>query len=155
MLQALRMHVVGITNLVVEMDAQYVCGMLSNPDVQPNAAINRWIAAILLFDFKLIHVPAEKHHGPDGLSRRKPIPSEDDNEGDPEEWVDKVLSLILWLDTWNEHHPTHRTGMAKVFQATEGVSTLCNELTFPPASDKVCAHDSELPGILRYLAGGK
>jgi hypothetical protein len=149
------MHVVGITNLVVEMDAQYVRGMLSNPDVQPNAAINCWIAAILLFDFKLVHVPAEKHHGPDGLSRCKPIPGEDDNEGDPEEWVDEVLSLGLWLDTWNEHRPTHRTGTAKVFQATEGVSTLCDELTFPPASDKACAHDSELPGILRYLADGK
>ena len=68
-LRALRMHIVGVTNLVVEMDAQYVHGMLSNPDVQPNAAINRWIAAILLFDFKLVHVPAKKHHGPDGLSR--------------------------------------------------------------------------------------
>jgi hypothetical protein len=154
-LRALRMHVVGITNLVVEMDAQYVRGMLSNPDVQPNAAINCWIAAILLFDFKLVHVPAEKHHGPDGLSRREPIPGEDDNEGDPEEWVDEVLSLGLWLDTWNEHRPTHRTGTAKVFQATEGVSTLCDELTFPPASDKACARDSELPGILRYLADGK
>jgi hypothetical protein len=154
-LQALQMHVVGITNLVVEMDAQYVRGMLSNPDIQPNAAINRWIAAILLFDFKLVHVPTEKHHGPDGLSRREPIPGEDDNEGDPEEWVDEVLSLGLWLDTWNEHRPTHCTSTAKVFQATEGVSTLCNELTFPPVSDKACARDSKLPGILRYLADGK
>jgi hypothetical protein len=67
-LRALRIHVVGVTNLIVEMDAQYVKGMLSNPDVQPNAAINCWIAAILLFDFKLVHIPAEKHLGADGLS---------------------------------------------------------------------------------------
>ena len=26
------------------MDAQYVKGMLNNPDMQPNAAMNRWIA---------------------------------------------------------------------------------------------------------------
>ena len=84
-LRALRMHIVGIANLVIEMDAQYVRGMLNNPDVQLNTAINRWIAAILLFDFKLVHVPAEKHLGPDGLSRREPIPGEDDNEDDPEE----------------------------------------------------------------------
>jgi hypothetical protein len=31
------MHIVGITNLVIEMDVQYVRGMLSNPDVQLNA----------------------------------------------------------------------------------------------------------------------
>ena len=51
------------------MDAQYVRGMLKNPDIQPNATINQWIAAILLFDFNLVHMPAAKHHGPDGLSR--------------------------------------------------------------------------------------
>src|SRR6266404_1076667 len=50
------------------MDAQYVHGMLANPNIQPNATMNRWITAILLFTFKLVHVPAEKHQGPDGLS---------------------------------------------------------------------------------------
>ena len=154
-LRALRMHVVGITNLVVEMDAQYVRGMLSNPDVQPNAAINRWIAAILLFDFELVHIPAEKHHGPDGLSRREPIPGEDDDEGDPEEWVDEVLSLGIWLDTWNEHRPVHASTTATVFQATEGVSTLRDELMFPPPSDKARARDDELPKIYKFLANGK
>src|SRR6266852_2216182 len=44
-LRTLQVHIVGITNLVVEMDAQYVKGMLSNPDMQPNAAMNRWITA--------------------------------------------------------------------------------------------------------------
>ena len=97
-LRALRVHIVGVTNLVVEMDAQYVKGMLSNPDVQPNAAMNRWIAAILLFDFKLVHIPADKHQGPDGLSRREPIPGEDNEEDDPEDWIDKVLSLGIWIN---------------------------------------------------------
>jgi len=49
--------------------------MLKNPDVQPNAALNGWIAAIILFDFKLVHVLAEKHQGPDGLSRRERVPA--------------------------------------------------------------------------------
>lgn len=114
------MHVVGVTNLIVEMDAQYVCGMPSNPDVQLNTAINCWITAILLFDFKLIHIPTEKHHGPDGLSRCEPIPGEDNDEGDPEEWVDEVLSLGLWLDMWTEHRPVCSSGMTKKFQATKG-----------------------------------
>ena len=154
-LRALRMHIVGVTNLVVEMDAQYVRGMLCNPDVQPNAAINRWIAAILLFDFKLVHIPAEKHHGPDGLSRREPIPGEDDDEGDPEEWVDDILSLGIWLDTWHEHRPPRTSNTVKVFQATEGVSTLHDELTFPPPSEKARARDDELPKVYRFLADGK
>jgi hypothetical protein len=92
-LRALRIHIVGVTNLIVEMDAKFVKGMLSNPDVQLNATINRWIAAILLFDFILVHVPADKHIGPDGLSRREPVPGEDEDEGDPEEWIDNILSL--------------------------------------------------------------
>ena len=99
-LRALRLHLVGVRNLVVEMDAQFVKGMLANPDIQPNAAINRWIAAILLFDFTLVHVPADKHQGPDGLSRREPVEGEDDEEDDPEEWIDNTLSLGVWTATW-------------------------------------------------------
>ena len=44
---------------------------------------------IVQYDFGLIHILAEKHQGPDGLSRHKPIPGEDD----PEEWVDDYLAL--------------------------------------------------------------
>ena len=40
-LRALRVHIVGVTNLIVEMDAQYVKGVLKNPDVQPDVAVNR------------------------------------------------------------------------------------------------------------------
>ena len=74
--------------------------MLSNPDIQLNAAVNRWITTILLFDFKLVHVPAEKHLGANGLSRREPVPGEDSNDSDLEEWIDEVLSLGIWVDTW-------------------------------------------------------
>ena len=98
-LRALRVHIVGVTNLVVEMDAQYVRGMLKHPDMQPNAAINRWIAAIRLFDFSLVHIPADKHRGPDGLSRREPVPGEDAEDGDPEAWIDEVLSLGVWASS--------------------------------------------------------
>ena len=51
------------------MDAKYIKGMLNEPDLQPNATINWWIQGILLFDFALVHVPADKHKGPDALSR--------------------------------------------------------------------------------------
>jgi len=55
------LYLVSICNLIVKVDASYIKSMLSNPDIQPNTAINRWIAAILLFDFKLAHIPADKH----------------------------------------------------------------------------------------------
>ena len=67
-LKAVKLYVVVVTNFTVEVDAKYIKGMLNNPDIQPNATINRWIATILLFHFKLVHVPAAKHAGPDGLS---------------------------------------------------------------------------------------
>ncbi len=98
-LHALRIHIISVADLIVEMDAQYVRGMLANPDIQLNAAINQWIATIQLFNFKLVHIPAEKHQGPDGLSRHEPIPGKDDSDGNPEEWVDNDLSLSLWLNT--------------------------------------------------------
>jgi len=62
--------------------------MLSNPDAQPNAAINHWIAAILVFDFKLA---ADMHKGPDGLSRHEPAPGKE--EDDSEDWVHNALSF--------------------------------------------------------------
>lgn len=83
--------VIGAKRLVVEVDAQYIKGMLNKPDIHPNAAMNRWISAILLFDFELVHVPGNKHKGPDGLSRRRVA----------EEWVDEVLGCGVWVaGTW-------------------------------------------------------
>ena len=93
-LRASRLYLIGVRNLIVEVDASYIRGMLSNPDIQPNAAVNRWIAAILMFDFKLVHVPASKHKGPDSLSRREPAPGEGEHN-DPEDWVDSALSRHL------------------------------------------------------------
>jgi len=49
------------------MDTKFIKGMINNPTLHPNDAINRWISAILLFDFELVHIPANKHIGADGL----------------------------------------------------------------------------------------
>jgi hypothetical protein len=40
--RALCLHLVGVQHLLIEMDAQFIRRMLNNPDVQPNATINRW-----------------------------------------------------------------------------------------------------------------
>ena len=57
--QAVWVFIFGVTNLVVEMDAKYVKGMINNPDLQPKVTINRWIAGIPLFHFKLRHISAD------------------------------------------------------------------------------------------------
>src|SRR5271155_806976 len=69
-LKAVKTFIIGVQNLTVEVDAKYIKGMINNPDIQPNATINRWIAGILLFDFKLRHVSLKNHVPADGLSRR-------------------------------------------------------------------------------------
>ncbi|EPS93377.1 hypothetical protein FOMPIDRAFT_94700 [Fomitopsis schrenkii] len=42
-LRAYRLYLIGVQNLQVEVDAQYIKGMLNEPDLQPNATLNRWI----------------------------------------------------------------------------------------------------------------
>jgi hypothetical protein len=61
------LYLIGVRNLVVEVDAHYIKGMLQNPDIAPSVSINRWILAILTFHFELVHVPGTMH-GPDRLS---------------------------------------------------------------------------------------
>src|SRR5713101_993849 len=93
--------------------------MLNNPDIQPNAAINHWITAILLFDFKIVHVPADKHRRPDGLSRQPPLEGEDEEEEDPEDWVDEMLGLGIWVTSW----------MAEATQRTSAVVAVLGVVT--------------------------
>lgn len=52
--------------MVIEVDTQYIKGMINHPDIQLNAAMNCWLAEINTFDFKLCHVPATTHRGLDG-----------------------------------------------------------------------------------------
>jgi hypothetical protein len=61
------MFLMGVRNLIVEVNARYIKAMLNNPDIAPLASINQWIVSILTFHFKLQHVPG-KSHRPDGLS---------------------------------------------------------------------------------------
>ncbi|KAF8548034.1 hypothetical protein OG21DRAFT_1375258, partial [Imleria badia] len=35
-LRSVQVFIFGVTNLVVELDAKYVQGMINNPDLQPN-----------------------------------------------------------------------------------------------------------------------
>jgi transposase InsO family protein len=66
----MRLYLVGVKNLVIEVDAQCIKGMLNSPDQIPSATLNRWIEGILMIPFTLRHVSAKKHLAADGLSRR-------------------------------------------------------------------------------------
>jgi len=96
-----QLYTIGAKKLVVEMDAKFIKGMINNPTLHPNDAINRWISAILLFDFELVHIPADKHTGADGLSRRPRAPEDDELESaeDLENWIDTNAGFFIELNT--------------------------------------------------------
>ena len=97
-LRQLKLYLIGVRNLIVEVDAKYIKGMLKNPDISPSASINRWIVSILMFHFELVHVPGT-HHGPDGLSRRRPQPGDaEEPEDDFDDWIDDVNGFIHMIN---------------------------------------------------------
>ena len=105
-LRAYRLHIIGAKALRVEVDAKYIKGMLNEPDLQPNATINRWIQGILLFDFELVHIPAERHKGPDALSRKEladgeEVPEEDDT------WLDNIALYSVIRAEQDPRQMTH------------------------------------------------
>jgi len=112
-LRDVRLYIFGVKRLVVEVDARYIKGMINNPDLQPNATINRWIASILLFSFELTHVPADRHAAPDGLSRRPPAPEDPLPEDDYEDWVDDCRAFAIEL--FNRRTPGHSTPVVSSF----------------------------------------
>src|SRR5215212_4096770 len=101
-LRAYRIWLVGLKKFTVEVDAKYIRGMINNPDIVPNAAMNRWIAGILLFDFDLIHVPADRHKVADGLSRRPLAPEDEVEEDDSEDWIDQAYGFAVEVLNWSK-----------------------------------------------------
>jgi hypothetical protein len=83
-----RLYIIGAKTLHVGVDAKYIKGMLNDPDLQPNAAINRWIQGILMFDFTL---PVERHvhKAPDALSQRT-LGEGEEIVPDDDSWLDDV-----------------------------------------------------------------
>ena len=136
-LRACKLYLIGVRNLIVEVNAQYIKGMLGNPNIEPSASINRWIIAILMFHFTLVHVPGTLH-GPDGLSRRPPqpdnLPEPDDNFDD---WVNQVYGFVHIIN------PAHRTApplstidtLAQAIAAPMGWRATYNSAVFPISSN--------------------
>ena len=93
-LRSLKLYLIGVRNLIIEVDARFIKGMLANPDLSPSASINRWILSILTFHFDLVHVPGTMH-GPDGMSRRRPQPGDEpEPEDDFDDWIDRLYGFM-------------------------------------------------------------
>ena len=95
-LHTYKIFIVGVQNLIVEVDARYIKGMLNNLDTVPSASINCWIVSVLTFHFDLSHIPG-KQHRPDGLSQHLPQPgdivtAEDKDRFD--NWVDNLYGFM-------------------------------------------------------------
>lgn len=172
-LKDVRLWIIGVQNLVVEVDAKYIRGMINNPDVQPSAVINRWISAILLFDFRLRHVPG-KEHGADGLSRRPQAPQDPIIDDDYDEWIDTANAfpltqpdhlhhsgIPLWIDTINTFAiefindpplPPPRISVMNVHRTTQEFSqTKQAPNSIIPRSDKARLRDQELQCVHTFL----
>ena len=87
------MFIIGVENLVVEVEAKYIKGMINNPDIQLSATINRWIAGILLFDFKLRHVSAKDHTPADRLLRRPRSQDDPMDDANTDKLIDHAYSF--------------------------------------------------------------
>ena len=107
-LRAYKIFIVGVRNLIVEVDARYIKGMLNNPDTAPSTSINRWIISVLTFHFNLRHVPG-KQHGPDGLSRHLPQPGDIVTAKDKDGFDDWVDSLYSFMHLINHPMPALRS----------------------------------------------
>lgn len=156
-----RAFIVGVKNLIVEVDASSIKGMLEHPDIQASAVINRWIQGIQQFDFQLVHVPAYRHKGPDALSRRPFTSMDSSGESDPEAWVDNIA-----LFTQNTFTPSPKASTTKLkrnsyphLDDTLFMDFLDPESTYVKAS---CAgekdhqgEETELSMILQYLVTHK
>ncbi|KNZ80751.1 hypothetical protein J132_04561 [Termitomyces sp. J132] len=96
-LQALQMYLIGIRNLIIEVDTHYIKSMLQNSNIQPSASMNHWIMAILMFHFELVHIKGT-FHGPDSLLQCLLQPSNPppDNSNNPiyEDQIDCLHEFI-------------------------------------------------------------
>ena len=152
---ALCLYLIGIRNLVIEVDARYIKGMLQNPDITPSASINRWIVSILTFHFTLVHV-AGSHHGPDGLSRRPRQPDDDPSEEDDnfEDWIDNLHGFVHHVN--DILHPPTLIPQISSFVGTQSFSEEENHLSpdsydIVPRSKNTKSDDLRLQKVFNWL----
>jgi hypothetical protein len=121
--------------------------------------INRWIAGILLFDFKLVHVPAIHHTAADGLSQQTPAPEDPPETNDFEEWIDDSYRFFMELASWRPCHlfPSTLTMHLQFTQVTHtatsaSASLFITEETTDDTADASADASAIIPRNLRASA---
>jgi hypothetical protein len=149
-LREIRIYLVGARNLVVEVDARYIKGMLNNPDIVPSASINRWIVAILTFHFELVHVPGS-NHGPDGLSRRPPQPDDEEPQEDDgfDDWIDNLYGFVHQINSATA--PAVVTTFAQILESNDPPSDQDEDYAQVPRSEGARADDEKLVRVTDWL----
>ena len=160
-LKAVKMYIIGVKNFVVEVDAKYIKGMINNPDIQPSATINRWIAGILMFNFKLRHVSAKDHAPADGLSRRRKSPDDPEiiEESEDEDDVGSAFSMQRLNDpqqgvvqeSITDHDPRIEERDPAQIQFTQTNAVMTTEVLKIPRSEKALIRDEKLKAIREFL----
>ncbi|KAJ8453582.1 hypothetical protein ONZ45_g19657 [Pleurotus djamor] len=155
-LQATKLWIVGAKKLVVEVDAKYIKGMINNPDIHPNAAINRWIAGILLFDFTLRHVPGNSHAPADGLSRRPRAPEDPVVDEDIDAWIDEANGFMLAIRTGNsaKSYELAKSSLSRPWQLEPALWTqahLEDSPLHPPQSSRAQQRDKHIAEVETFL----
>jgi hypothetical protein len=166
-LRVVHIFIFSVKNLTVEVDAKYIKGMINNPDLQPNMTIDQWIAGILLFSFKLVHVSTLKHKGVDGLSRHPPVEEDPMEDGDYEDWIDRAYSFSIALlnnhtdriygECVDIHHDMHNTCFTSQTVHVPILhmyfNTTCAEDPKPeiPCSEQAHVQDALLTSIEHFL----
>ena len=89
--------------------------------------VNRWIEGILMYDFKLRHIPAKKFGAVDGLSRRRPGEGSEDDDDEDRKWEEEVpklryegpRSFPVVVEAEKELHGASRRYLVGVFDEEE------------------------------------
>ena len=152
--RAWRIYLVGVRNLVVEVDALYIKDMLHNPDLVPSAAVNRWIAGILLFNFQLRHVAGTSHTAADGLSRRPRADSEPiDDPDEAEDFVDRAYSFAMEVHNPVDPTPLHAMihGVPHTLAHEAMLEPVTTNLALPAASSRIEKAERRLRDIELYF----
>ncbi|KIK53945.1 hypothetical protein GYMLUDRAFT_249979 [Collybiopsis luxurians FD-317 M1] len=123
------------------LDTLYIRGMINNPDIQPNATVNRWIAGILLFSFTMLDDPIE-------------------DVDDFEDWIDQANGFMHFINP-SPFQPSSLNSIAifPMFGMESIASTPISSSPDPdPTPYKVVPHshraqqtDSRLDSVHYYL----
>ena len=111
-----RFYLFGVRSLVVEHDARYLKGMVENPDLIPDATINRWIAGIRLFNFIWRHIPGRAHAVADGLSRKGAGEGEEPvnvDYSEQDEFLERVSGYASMVIPSGEREPSQHEAKAE------------------------------------------